>query len=188
MRCGQVRPAQAPGKDGQERLLRLLQALQVQRVLLRAVALRGRDPAVVAALGEVLADIEVELRDQESKRGAAGCARAEDLRRSLEASSRRIDKLMILYEDDAIDIDEFRRRRKSIDALASQARDRLQAMESEPPRDPVSAMSSIKALMATLADDGLDAETRNIALKKIVERIDYAKEAGGTLQLTVTLR
>lgn len=77
---------------------------------------------------------------------------------------------------------------ESIDALASQARDRLQAMESEPPRDPVSAMSSIKALMATLADDGLDAETRNIALKKIVERIDYAKEAGGTLQLTVTLR
>lgn len=143
--------------------------------------------AVVAALGEVLADIEVELRDQESKRERM-MREAEDLRRSLEASSRRIDKLMILYEDDAIDIDEFRRRRKSIDALASQARDRLQAMESEPPRDPVSAMSSIKALMATLADDGLDAETRNIALKKIVERIDYAKEAGGTLQLTVTLR
>lgn len=113
---------------------------------------------------------------------------AEDLRRSLEASSRKIDKLMILYEDDAIDIDEFRRRRKSIDALASQARERLRAMEDEPAKDPVSTMSSIKALMATLADDGLDAEMRNIALKKIVERIDYAKEVGGTLQLTVTLR
>lgn len=143
--------------------------------------------AVVAALGGVLADIEVELRGQESRRERM-MREAEDLRRSLEASSRKIDKLMILYEDDAIDIDEFRRRRKSIDALASQARERLRAMEDVPAKDPVSTMSSIKALMATLADDGLDAEARNVALKKIVERIDYAKEAGGDLQLTVTLR
>lgn len=143
--------------------------------------------AVVAALGEALADIEVEVRGQESRRERL-LREAEDLRRSIEAGARKIDKLMILFEDGAIDIDEFRRRRKSIDALASQARDRLEAMERVPAKDPVSTMRSIKALMATLADESLDAETRNIALKKIVERIDYAKEAGGTLQLTVTLR
>lgn len=142
--------------------------------------------AVVSALEGVTEDLAVQIRDD----GLASRRKAEkaDLDRLLESCSRRIDRLMVLFEDDAIDIEEFRRRRRSIDTQIFQARGRLAEIEAMPDEDPRERIATLQSLVATLGDDGIDASARNVAAKKIIDCIYYAKEPGGDLRLKVELR
>lgn len=142
--------------------------------------------AVVSALEAVTEDLAVQIEEND----LAGRREAEkaDLERVLESCSRRIDRLMVLFEDDAIDIEEFRRRRRTIDAQMLQAQGRLAEIEATPVRDPHEQMATLQRLVAMLGDDTVDGGARNIAAKKVIDCIYYAKERGGELHLRVELR
>lgn len=142
--------------------------------------------AVVGALEAVTEDLAVQIKDNDL--AARRKAERADLERLVESCARRIDRLMVLFEDDAIDIEEFRRRRRTIDAQIFQARARLAEIEAAPAEDPEEKMATLQSLVATLGDDGIDAAERNIAAKKIIDCIYYAKEPGGELRLRVELR
>lgn len=141
--------------------------------------------AVVAALEEITEDLAIQIEES----GQSGRREAEmaDLRRVLDACARRIDRLMVLFEDDAIDIDEFRRRRKVVDAQIFQTQARLAELEAASDEDPQEKMVTLRSLMAMLADETVDPTKRNIAAKKLIARILYSKEPGGDLHLKVEL-
>ena len=142
--------------------------------------------AVVAALEEITEDLAIQIDEP----GHSGRREAEmaDLKKILDSCARRIDRLMVLFEDDAIDIAEFRRRRKVVDAQIFQAQARLSELEAAPDEDPREKMATLRSLMSMLADEAVDPADRNIAAKKLIDRVLYAKEPGGELHLTVELR
>lgn len=140
----------------------------------------------VSALKQVAADIELRLQygDDETETHEK---ELEALYREQKANSKKLDKLVELYTADALTLLEFRSRRDELDMRTDQLEKRIASLVEYVPPDPQEIIVSLKEAIEALADEEIECETRNAALKAIVSSIEYEK-IDGIISLNISLR
>ena len=121
------------------------------------------------ALEEIAADLELQVQVGDVDTTADEIAAVE---RQLAREINKLDKLVELYYADAITIDEFKDRRKKSEELQEALRAKHADLIKEKPT-PQEVAFTLREAIRLLEDDDVDAEKKNVALKAIVERIEY---------------
>ena len=145
---------------------------------------------VTEALADALSGMAGDLM-VEAEIGDGGVAEHErrlvSLRGEMEAAERRRDKLVELYTEGALSLQDFRRRDAPIGEQLERLGAALAEEEAFQPVRPEQRAARLSELVAKIADDGLPPRERNDALRAVVERVDYERGEGKP-KLTVYLR
>jgi len=128
---------------------------------------------VVSVLCEALDQIANDLELQVEV-GAVDTTEAEitAVERQIAREANKLDKLVDLYYADAITIDEFKDRRKRSEELQEALRAKHAELLKDKPT-PQEIAFTVRDAIGKLEDQNIDAEKKNVALKAIVERIEY---------------
>lgn len=145
---------------------------------------------VMDCLCDALEEVATELET-----GSVQCgtdpAEIEAIERTLADESRKLDKLIELFNADAITVYEFKDRREASDVLVKQLREKHDELTAKMVDPDEIAFTTREALML-LRDESVDAELKNNALKRFVERIEYEEidqaRKNRQIKLTVHLR
>lgn len=126
---------------------------------------------VMECLCDALEDIAVDLET-----GVIRCgidpAELEAVEHALAVEDKKLDKLIELFNADAINVYEFKERREASDKMVEQLRLRHEELTSKGVTAEEIIFSTHEAL-AKLRDDSVSAEEKNKALKTFIERIEY---------------
>ena len=115
----------------------------------------------------------------------------ETIERQIIKEENRLDKLMELYFNEAITLDEFKERRRKSEELTDQLNKRLKEL-GKPKKSPGEIQTSIHKAIEMLRDDSVDAEAKNQFLKSFIEKIEYEnyteKQTEPDIRLTIYLK
>lgn len=145
---------------------------------------------------EVLCDaLEVVAKDLEVVIESGSYDSAEDERKTIASQiakeENRLDKLMELYFNEAITLDEFKERRRKSEELTKQLTKRLEEL-GKPRKSPTEIHTSVHEAIEMIRDDQIDPGVKNQFLKSFVEKIEYEnfteKINKPDIRLTVYLR
>ena len=145
---------------------------------------------VMNCLCDALEEVATELET-----GSVQCgtdpSEIEAIERTLADESRKLDKLIELFNADAITVYEFKDRREASDVLVKQLREKHDELTAKMVDPDEIAFTTREALML-LRDESVDAELKNNALKRFVEKIEYEEidqaRKNRQIKLTVHLR
>lgn len=128
---------------------------------------------VMGILCEALEDIACDLESRETV-GEAD-VRAEELaaiEKQLAREERKLDKLLDLYLEEAITVEEFKSRRENSEELQAALKTRLASLEGEA-TSPQEVAFTIREALGKLQDDTVPPQAKNAALRSFIERIEY---------------
>lgn len=130
---------------------------------------------LVGSLESVASDLAylVENGDAEAERAAAERERIE---MDMKAARRKADKLVDLYTEELIGMDEFRDRRAPVDEQTARLQERLKELDSTSPPDRSAQLVRVRDAIDLLKDKDVDAELKNRLLKQVIERIEYVND------------
>ncbi len=165
----------------------------------RYVDCRAKSASEEAVIGTLIGSLDsaardlsylVEHGDAEAERMARD---REALEREISSASRRADKLVELYTADLIGIAEFRDRRAPIDDQIAMMRARIAEIDARDPPDRAMQLVRVREAISMLRDNSIDAESKNRALRQIIDRIEYSNDGEkrrrtNNLHLDVRLR
>lgn len=125
--------------------------------------------ALCEALESVACDLEVVIEG-----GAWGNTEEERsvVEKKMIQEEGRLDKLMELYFNEAITLDEFKERRAKSEQVAAQLQKRLDELGA-PRKTPKEIKTSVHKAIEMLKDESVSAEAKNTFLKSFIERIEY---------------
>ena len=136
------------------------------------------------ALEEVANDLET---------GIVQCgtdpAEIEAIERTLADEAKKLDKLIELFNADAITVYEFKERREASDEMIRQLRERRDELYARD-IDPEEIAFTTREALGILRNDDVSAEVKNNALKRFIEKIEYEEldQARKNRQIKLTIR
>ena len=136
------------------------------------------------ALEEVANDLET---------GSVQCgtdpAEIEAIERTLADEAKKLDKLIELFNADAITVYEFKERREASDELVKQLRERHEELSARSV-DPDEIAFTTREALGILRNENVSAEVKNNALKRFIEKIEYEEldQARKNRQIKLTVR
>lgn len=105
------------------------------------------------------------------------------------SAERKRNRLIELYMLEKIGPDEFGDMRAPLDSQLERLADAIEEEMAFEPRNTLNIAISIRDAINMLADDGIPAETRNTAIKSIIDRIEYRKDTDDAeLELDVYIK
>lgn len=128
---------------------------------------------VMGILCEALEDIACDLEARETV-GEAD-VQAEELaaiEKQLAREERKLDKLLDLYLEEAITVEEFKSRRENSEELQDALKARLASLEGEA-TSPQEVAFTIREALGKLKDDTVPPQAKNAALRSFIDRIEY---------------
>lgn len=145
---------------------------------------------VMDCLCDALEDVAMEL-ETGSVQSGTDPAEIEAVERTLADESRKLDKLIELFNADAITVYEFKERREASDILVKQLREKHDELTAKMV-DPEEIAFTTREALTLLRDESVDAELKNNALKRFIEKIEYEEidqaSKNRQIKLTVHLR
>lgn len=138
------------------------------------------------ALEEIANDIEAH-----SVQCGSDPAEIEAVERALAEESRKLDKLIELFNADAISIYEFKERREASDEFVERLKEKHDELVSKNV-DPSEIVFTTREAIGILRNENVSAEVKNNALKRFIETIEYEEidraMKNRQIKLTVHLR
>ena len=104
-------------------------------------------------------------------------------------TTQKLDKLIELFNADAITVYEFKERREASDEMIRQLRERRDELYARD-IDPEEIAFTTREALGILRNDDVSAEVKNNALKRFVEKIEYEEldQARKNRQIKLTIR
>lgn len=133
----------------------------------------ARVDIVVSVLCEALEEVACDLEAYEEL-GTHDTTEEEKatIEKQLAREERKLEKLMELYFDDAITIEEFKTRRAQSEELQASLQARHSELDADTP-SPKEVAFTIRDAIRKLEDDEVSVEAKNAALRSFIERIEY---------------
>lgn len=126
---------------------------------------------------DVLCDaLEAVAKDLEVVIESGSYDSTEDERKTIERQivkeENKLDKLMELYFNEAITLDEFKERRRASEELTDQLTKRLKEL-GQPRKSPEEIRTSIHEAIEMIRDENVDPLLKNQFLKSFIKKIEY---------------
>ena len=121
------------------------------------------------ALKAVAKDMDVVINNNEY---SASEVERESLEAQLVKEEGRLDRLIELYFNEAITLDEFKERRRKSEELTAQIENRLKEL-GEPRKSPSEIRTSVYKAIDMIRDNSVDPAAKNQFLKSFIKKIEY---------------
>ena len=145
--------------------------------------------AVEYALRKYIEDFELKIEETSTVDERAIAKQIDNLRKELAKIKRRKTSLIEMREDRSITHNEFIERKAVHDQRLEVLEEQIYELEHTiPEREEFEdRLLKVSDALIAMTDDELDAETKNMFLKKIVRQIDFSRENGDEFILDIDL-
>jgi len=146
--------------------------------------------AVAYGLKLYIEDFEMQMNDLPSVNQNTIAAQISALNKELSKTQKRLSKLFEAWEDDQISNNEFVDRKSVNNEKIENIKKQIEELENTiPEKEEIKTKTILLSdALNMLTDDSVEAKTKNIYLKQIIDRIDFSRENEKEFILDITLK